>query len=206
MRTPSSYQRSFEISTWWTQKVYVRTTTSTVSCAVATRLRLQRLYIKYIVCRSYSSLGRNGSKSTTPCIATTHLPVASALHQLRCAAWLLAIVATPALPRLSRVPWLLHAPLLDLLYGRTGSTSATPCAATSPTATSALPRLRRLSWLLHALPLDLLYSRTGSTSAMPCAATTSTMATSALPRIRRAPWLHRLPVALRQLLTSTSVG
>jgi hypothetical protein len=51
--------------------------------------RSQRLYINYVVCRDYSSPSRMGSTSTTLCAATTHLPVARVLHQLRRAPQLL---------------------------------------------------------------------------------------------------------------------
>jgi hypothetical protein len=42
-----------------------------------------RFYINYGVRRDYSSPGRMGSTSTTPCAAATHLPVARALRQPR---------------------------------------------------------------------------------------------------------------------------
>jgi hypothetical protein len=76
--------------------------TSTTLCAATTRppaapalhqlcraLRLlvsqsQRLYNNDIVCRDNSSPRRTGSTSTTPCTATTRLPVAQALHRLHC--------------------------------------------------------------------------------------------------------------------------
>jgi hypothetical protein len=51
--------------------------------------RLHRLYTNYAVHRDYLSHGRIGSTSTTSCAATTHLPVARVLHQLRCASRLL---------------------------------------------------------------------------------------------------------------------
>jgi hypothetical protein len=40
-----------------------------------------QLYINFVVRRDYSSPGRTGSTSTTPCAATTRLPVAQALPQ-----------------------------------------------------------------------------------------------------------------------------
>jgi hypothetical protein len=43
--------------------------------------RSQRFYIDYAVRREYSSLGRTGSTSATPCAASTRLSVASTLHQ-----------------------------------------------------------------------------------------------------------------------------
>jgi hypothetical protein len=51
-----------------------------------TRVRLRcrwphQLYINFVMCRDYSSPGRMGSTSTTPCAATTRLPVARALPQ-----------------------------------------------------------------------------------------------------------------------------
>jgi hypothetical protein len=98
----------FKIFTWITQDVYASTTTSTsgyiksssiVSCAATTRhpvaqalpqprraprvlvSRPQRLYINYTVLRDYSSPGHTGSTLTTPCAATTCLPVARTLPQ-----------------------------------------------------------------------------------------------------------------------------
>jgi hypothetical protein len=44
--------------------------------------RTQRLFVNYSVRREYLSLGHTDSTSTTPCTATTHLPVARVLHQL----------------------------------------------------------------------------------------------------------------------------
>jgi hypothetical protein len=45
--------------------------------------RQHRLYVNLAVRREYSPPGCRGSTSTTPCAATTHLPVARGLHQLR---------------------------------------------------------------------------------------------------------------------------
>jgi hypothetical protein len=57
--------------------------TSTLSCAVTTRLRLHALYLSTAMRRDYSSPGHTGSTSTSPCVASTHLPAAAALHRLR---------------------------------------------------------------------------------------------------------------------------
>jgi hypothetical protein len=72
-----------------------------------------------------------------------------------------------------RLHKLRRAPLLGLLSGRTGSTSPTPCAVTTP----CVP------------PLGLLSGRTGSTSTTSCAATTRLPATGSLHQQRRAPQL-----------------
>jgi hypothetical protein len=64
------------------------------------------LHLNIAVRRNYSSPGRTGSTSTSLCVASTRLPVAAALHQLRRA------------PRI-------------LVSGRTCSTSTLPCAATT---------------------------------------------------------------------------
>jgi hypothetical protein len=45
--------------------------------------RLHRLYVSLAVRREYSSPGHSGSTSTSPCIPTTRLPAAAALHRLR---------------------------------------------------------------------------------------------------------------------------
>jgi hypothetical protein len=44
--------------------------------------RSHRLYLNLVVRREYLFPGRSGSTSTTPCSATTHLPVTRVLHQL----------------------------------------------------------------------------------------------------------------------------
>jgi hypothetical protein len=51
--------------------------------------RLHWLYIDYVVRCDCLSPSRNGSTSTTPCVATTHLLAIAALHQLRRAPQLL---------------------------------------------------------------------------------------------------------------------
>jgi hypothetical protein len=42
-----------------------------------------RLYLNLVVRRDYSSPGRTGSTSTSPCAASTRLPAAATLHRLR---------------------------------------------------------------------------------------------------------------------------
>jgi hypothetical protein len=51
-------------------------------CATTTRLRLHALYLSTAVRRDYSSPGRTGSTSTSPCAASTRLPTAATLHLL----------------------------------------------------------------------------------------------------------------------------
>jgi hypothetical protein len=70
-----SYQGFSEFFAPCTWKTYATTTTSTMS---------YRLYINFTVHYDYSPPGCMGSTSTSPCAASTRLPVAAALHRLRC--------------------------------------------------------------------------------------------------------------------------
>jgi hypothetical protein len=46
-------------------------------------IRPHEFYLNTVVRRDYSSPGRTGSTSTSPCAASTRLPAAAALHRLR---------------------------------------------------------------------------------------------------------------------------
>jgi hypothetical protein len=69
-------------------KTYVSTPTSStrVQLHIAPRLLViqpHELYINHVVRCDYSSPGRTGFTSASPCAASTRLPVAAALHRLR---------------------------------------------------------------------------------------------------------------------------
>jgi hypothetical protein len=164
-------------------------------------LRLQQRYLNCAVRRDYSSPGRAGSTSTLLCAATTRHPTARTLpqpcraprllivrlHRLYCAYGVhpdapsrcsislrsvaLALVVHPFTPSRGST-----SPPLNLLFGRTGSTLATSCAATThlPVA-SAIHHLRRAPRLLvtrsHGLYINIAVrreylspGRSGSTS------------------------------------------
>jgi hypothetical protein len=90
------------------------------------------LYLNLVVRREYSSPSRIGSPSTTLCAATTRLPAAQALQQLRCAPRLLA----------SR-PQRLH-----LNYAVRPGASRGSSSTTSPMSCDPVP------WLLAQLVVD----------------------------------------------------
>jgi hypothetical protein len=71
--------------------------------------------------RDYSSRGHTGSTSATPCAATTRLPVAPALLQLRSAPRLLVVQIAPTLLRLCRASGRIVSTLNFSSNGRTGS-------------------------------------------------------------------------------------
>jgi hypothetical protein len=86
--------------------------------------RPQWPYINFAVHRDYSSPGRTGSTSASPCAASTRLLAIAALHQLRRASRLLVtrphkLYVSLAVRRGYSSP------------GRSGSTSTTPYAATT---------------------------------------------------------------------------
>jgi hypothetical protein len=71
--------------------------------------------------RDYFSHGRISSTSTSLCVATTHLPVARVLHQLRRAPRLLVVRLALTLLRLCRASGHTISPLDFSSVGRTGS-------------------------------------------------------------------------------------
>jgi hypothetical protein len=81
------YQQAFKTIAWSTQKTYASTTASTMSCNTATSPLSALTPPQH--CRAPRLLGRMGSMTTSLCVASTRLPAAAALHQLRCAPRLL---------------------------------------------------------------------------------------------------------------------
>jgi hypothetical protein len=123
------------------------------------------LYINYAVCRDYSSPGRTGSTSTTPCATTTHLPVARVLHQLRPEPRLLVVQIAPPLLRLCRASGRAISMLDFSSVGRTGSRHVpghfvVRCDYPSRGRngyTSTTPRVRvprHVAWLVARLVVD----------------------------------------------------
>jgi hypothetical protein len=107
-RIQNQLPRQFKIITWCTQNMHTRCTRDLAHrhLAASTRVRLHRLpvaqalpphrraprllvirphgfYLSTAVRRDYSSPGRTGSTSTSPCAASTRFPAAAALHRLR---------------------------------------------------------------------------------------------------------------------------
>jgi hypothetical protein len=119
--------------------------------------RPHRLYINHVVRRDHSSPGRTNSTSTTSCAVTTRRPVCtgstaptSCIRTRRLDARLLVSRShylSPCAQSLRLAARLLCASPLDLLSGRAGSTSATPCVATTCLTTTST-----LIQVLHTLP------------------------------------------------------
>jgi hypothetical protein len=141
---------------------------SAMPCSVTTHYSAAQLYVNLAVRRGYSSPGCSGSTSTMP-----HARVPRPVTRL--VAWLVAPLVV------DYFAYAVHSGCLGMSCGPLrGSSSTTPCAATSSCG--------------HA----------GSTSATPCTVTTCLAATLALLRVRRAQPQHRLPVASRRSFISTS--
>jgi hypothetical protein len=131
--------------------------------------RSHRLYITFVVHRDYSSPGRTGSTSTSPCAASTFLPAAAAL------------------PRLHRATGCIGSPrrasgCLGTSRGSSSTTSPMPC--------DRVPQhvARLVSWLV----VDYSALRRSSSTTSPPAGSSST--TSPTPRVRVTWHVTRLVV------------
>jgi hypothetical protein len=131
--------------------------------------RSHRLYITFVAHRDYSSPGRTGSTSTSPCTASTCLPAAAAL------------------PRLHRTIGCIGSP--RRASGCLG-TSRSSSSTTSPTPCDRVPQ--HVAWLVSWLVVDYSALRRSSSTTSPPAG--SSLTTSPTPCDRVTWHIARLVV------------